>query len=83
MEKIYPGISAHVTDVFSSTSLTYRDSYLSPEGGMFGMTEPVGSVRTRVPGFYITGQNVNLHGLCGVAMVAQQTVLALCNDWNR
>lgn len=83
VEKIYPGISAHVTDVFSSTSLTYRDSYLSPEGGMFGMTEPVGSVRTRVPGFYITGQNVNLHGLCGVAMVAQQTVLALCNDRNR
>ena len=83
VEKIYPGISAHVTDIFSSTSLTYRDSYLSPEGGMFGMTEPVGSVRTRVPGFYITGQNVNLHGLCGVAMVAQQTVLALCNDWNR
>lgn len=80
VETIYPGISAHVTDIFSSTSLTYRDDYLSPEGGMFGMTKPVGSVRTRVPGFYITGQNANLHGLCGVAMTAQQTALAICND---
>ena len=80
VEKIYPGISRLVVDSFSSTSLTYRDDYLSPEGAMFGMTEPVGSVRTRVKGFYITGQNANLHGLCGVAMTAQQTALALCND---
>lgn len=80
VEKIYPGVSKHVSDIFSSTSLTYRDTYLSPEGGMFGLTEAVGSVRTRVKGFYITGQNANLHGLCGVAMTAQQTALAICND---
>ena len=80
VEKIYPGIREHVVDIFTSTSLTYRDDYLSPEGGMFGLTESVGSVRTRIKGFYITGQNANLHGLCGVAMTAQQTALAICND---
>ena len=80
IETIYPGISGKITDVFSSTSLTYRDDYLSPEGAMFGMKDSVGSVRTRVKGFYLSGQNIFLHGLCGVVMTAQQTVQALCDD---
>ena len=67
-------------DIFSSTSLTYRDDYLSPEGAMFGMSESVGSVRTRVKNFYLSGQNIFLHGLCGTAMTAQLTVQALCED---
>ena len=67
-------------DVFSSTSLTYRDDYLSPEGAMFGMSESIGSVRTRVPGFYLSGQNIFLHGLCGVVNTAIQTINALCED---
>ncbi len=82
IETIYPNIHEQITSVFSSTSLTFRDDYLSPEGAMFGMTESVGSVRTRIQGFYLTGQNIFLHGLCGVAMTAQQTVQALCEDYN-
>ena len=82
IEKIYPGIGSKIIDHFSSTSLTFRDDFLSPEGAMFGMTEPVGSVRTRVPGLYLSGQNIFLHGLCGVAMTAQQTVQALCEDFD-
>ena len=80
LESLYPDIRTKITDTFSSTSLTYRDDYLSPEGAMFGMTEGVGSVRTRVPGFYLTGQNIFLHGLCGTVMTAQQTVQAVCDD---
>ena len=80
LESVYPGIRSKVADTFSSTSLTYRDDYLSPEGAMFGMSEGVGSVRTRVPGFYLTGQNIFLHGLCGTAMTARQTVEAICED---
>jgi len=81
IEKIYPDIRTQMADIFSSTSLTYRDDYRSPEGAMFGMSEGVGSVRTRVPGFYLTGQNIFLHGLCGTAMTAQQTVQAICEDY--
>lgn len=77
---LYPDILKQMIDMFSSTSLTFRDDYLSPEGAMFGMSEPVGSVRTRVPGFYLSGQNIFLHGLCGVVMTAQQTVQSLCDD---
>ena len=81
IETIYPGIEQHIEDVFSSTSLTFRDDFLSPEGAMFGMSESVGSVRTRVTGLYLSGQNIFLHGLCGVVMTAQQTVEALCEDY--
>ena len=80
VETVYPDIRKQIVDIFSSTSLTYRDDYLSPEGAMFGMSEPVGSVRTHVNGFYLSGQNIFLHGLCGVVMTAKQTVDALCED---
>ena len=80
IEAVYPDIRKQMVELFSSTSLTYRDDYLSPEGAMFGMSEPVGSVRTRVHGLYLAGQNIFLHGLCGVVMTACQTVQALCED---
>ena len=80
IETIYPDIRRQMIDIFSSTSLTFRDDYLSPEGAMFGLSEPVGSVRTHVVGFYLSGQNVFLHGLCGVVRTAQMTVEALCED---
>ena len=80
IEAVYPDVRKQMVEMFSSTSLTYRDDYLSPEGAMFGMREPVGAVRTRVPGLYLSGQNIFLHGLCGVVMTACQTVQALCED---
>ena len=80
LESVYPDIRSKVVDYFTSTSLTYRDDYRSPEGAMYGMSQGVGSVRTRVPGFYLTGQNIFLHGLCGTAMTAQQTTQAICED---
>lgn len=80
IETIYPNIREQMIDVFSSTSLTFRDDFLSPEGAMFGMSEPVGSVRTHMKGFYLSGQNIFLHGLCGVVSTAQVTVQALCED---
>lgn len=82
IEQLYPHLSEQITSVFSSTSLTYRDDYLSPEGAMYGMTEAVGSVRTRQRGIYITGQNVFLHGLCGVVMTSKQTVECICEDFS-
>ena len=81
IETVYPDIRKQMIDIFSSTSLTFRDDYLSPEGAMFGMSEGVGAVRTHVRGFYLSGQNIFLHGLCGTVMTAQQTVQALCDDY--
>lgn len=80
IETIYPDIRKQMIDIFSSTALTFRDDYMSPEGAMFGLSGSVGSVRTRANGLYLTGQNVFLHGLCGVVMTSLQTVNALCED---
>ena len=78
VESLYPNLSKHIESVFSSTSLTYRDDYLSPEGAMYGMSESVGSIHTRVDGLFVTGQNVFLHGLCGVVMTSLQVAESIC-----
>ncbi|MGN1240791.1 MAG: glycosyltransferase [Paludibacteraceae bacterium] len=71
---VYPQIREQIADFFTSTSLTYRDDYLSPEGAMFGMSAPVGAVTTRVPNLYLTGQNCFLHGIYGTVCAAVETV---------
>ena len=71
---IYPQIREQIADYFTSTSLTYRDDYLSPEGAMFGMSSPVGSVTTRVLNLFLTGQNCFLHGIYGTVCAAVETV---------
>ena len=81
LQTLYPEIKKQIVDCFSSTSLTFRDDFLTPEGAMFGLSQSVGSVRTRTKGLYLSGQNIYLHGLCGVVMTAQQTVEALCEDY--
>ena len=80
IEQVYPSIRACVASMFSSTSLTFRDDYLSPEGAMFGLAEPIGAVTTRVQGLYMSGQNIFLHGLCGTAMTAMETVHQLTTN---
>ncbi len=74
VRKLYPTIDQCIADIFSATSLTFRDDYRTPEGAMFGLSEPVGSVATRIPGFYMTGQNIFLRGICGTIMTSIQTV---------
>lgn len=77
IRKIYPDIDNCIADSFSATSLTWRDDYLSPEGAMFGLAEPIGAATTRIKGLYMGGQNIFLHGVCGTAMTAQMTVEAM------
>lgn len=77
---IYPTIDEAVADIFSATSLTYRDDYLSPEGAMFGLAQPIGAVTTRIKGLYMSGQNIFLHGICGTAMTAVETVKAIIKN---
>lgn len=77
---IYPFIHEQIADFFTSTSLTYRDDYLSPEGAMFGMSAPVGAVTTRVPNLYLTGQNCFLHGVYGTVCTAIETVERICTE---
>ena len=77
---IYPNIGNSVAEYFSATSLTYRDDYLTPEGAMYGLTEPVGRVTTHIPNLYLGGQNCYLHGIYGTVYTATETVKAIQQD---
>ncbi len=74
IEQIYPNLRNSVAEYFSATSLTYRDDYLTPEGAMYGMAEPVGRVTTQIRNLYLGGQNCYLHGIYGTVYTAAETV---------
>jgi len=70
--------------VEAASPLTIRDYYATPEGALFGYQKDCRNlalsylpVRTKVKNLWLTGQNVNLHGICGVPLTAIQTAEAL------
>ena len=84
MEKIYPGFRNCIKNVYASSPLTIRDYYGNKEGSMYGFHHDCNnlllsqlSVFTKVKNLFLTGQNVNNHGLYGVSLTAIQTAEAL------
>jgi len=80
VEKKFPGIRQAVQFMEISTPLTWRDYTGTPEGAMYGIErdchEPLGTTvlpATKIPGFYFTGQNINIHGVLGVTIGAVLT----------
>ena len=73
LELHFPGIRNQIKEYYTSTPLTYLD-YTGTEGGsMYGNAKDItlGSAcrvpqRTKVPNVYLTGQNINSHGMLGV-----------------
>lgn len=84
MEEARPGFIAATEQVFAASPLTIRDYYASPEGALFGYRKDCTNITlsylpvvTKVHGLLLTGQCVNLHGICGVPLTAINTVEAL------
>lgn len=80
VETRLPGFGNAVQSVYASTPLSYRDYLGSPQGSMYGILKdarsPYASVfapRTKIPNLYMTGQNLNLHGIVGVTISAVVT----------
>lgn len=80
MEQLYPGFRDKIQDCYTASPLTIRDYYGSPEGTLYGfqkdckdpartMLMPV----TKVRNLLLTGQCINLHGICGVPLTAINT----------
>jgi all-trans-retinol 13,14-reductase len=76
----FPELRAAIASIDISTPLTWRDYTGTPEGSMYGIvksaSEPHRTTvhpRTKVPGLFFTGQNVNLHGAVGVTIGAVMT----------
>lgn len=72
LEHDFPGIKENIEHYYTSTPLTYRD-YTGTEGGsMYGIAKDITSSasrvphKTRIPNLFLTGQNINSHGMLGV-----------------
>jgi len=77
LKNTYPDIEDSIEKMYSSTPLTYRDYTGAREGAMYGIyrdcRNPFESQilpKTRVENLYLTGQNINMHGVLGVTVGA-------------
>ena len=80
LEKLHPGFKDTIELCFTSSPLTIRDYYGVKEGSLYGhlcdcqnlLLSQV-TIVTKVRNLLLTGQNVNLHGICGVPLTALET----------
>lgn len=84
LEHLFPGFRAKVDRVYAASPLTIRDYYHTKEGALFGYRKDCQhlllsqiSVYTKVQNLLLTGQNINLHGICGVPLTAINTCEAI------
>lgn len=75
LEKSFPGILANIESYSSSSPLTFENYTGTKQGSMYGIirdknfpTQTLVSQRTRIPNLYMTGQNINSHGILGVTI---------------
>jgi all-trans-retinol 13,14-reductase len=76
----FPELVKNIEKCYASTPLTYRDYLATPNGSIYGIakdyTNPIKtqiSPNTKIPNLYLTGQNIKLHGVLGVALTALVT----------
>lgn len=77
LEKSFPGICSNIESYTTSSPLTYLDYTATRDGSMYGIlrdknfpTQTLVSQRTRIPNLFMTGQNINSHGILGVTIGA-------------
>lgn len=82
----HPELAGGVEHYYTSTPLTYMDYTGTAEGSMYGVAKDVAagaacrvSHRTKVPNMFLTGQNINNHGMLGVLVGTMVTCRELVN----
>ena len=87
LETLYPNLRDMIEAIYSSSPLTIRDFFNTKEGSMFGYSKDTDCmllshlpVHTTVKNLLLTGQNVNLHGICGVPLTAIHTSEAILGN---
>jgi len=75
VEQSFPGTIDGIESYYTSTPLTYRDYTGTPEGSVYGIlkdsNDPLPtfiSPRTKIENLFLTGQNLNMHGVLGVTI---------------
>ncbi len=76
----FPELKDAIVGRSIATPLSFRDYTGTPGGSLYGPLKDVRHpgfamlpVRTRIPNLFLTGQNVNMHGVMGVSMTAIAT----------
>lgn len=84
VETAIPNIRSCIDAVNSASPLTIRDYFMTSEGNMSGFLRDCNHiektmlpVQTKLPNLFLTGQNNNIHGFCGVALTAMLTCEAV------
>ncbi|WP_417609257.1 phytoene desaturase family protein [Owenweeksia hongkongensis] len=84
VEKKFPHIRDCIKTVYSSTPLTYRDYIGNSDGSIYGVVKDYNAPlktfitpKTKIPNLYLTGQNINLHGILGVSISS----LVTCSEF--
>ena len=80
LEQSFPSIRSCIEGYETSSPLTYRDYTATENGSMYGIirdknfpTQTLVSQRTKIPNLFMTGQNINSHGILGVTIGAALT----------
>jgi len=86
VENRFPNIRECIKSYYVATPLSYRDYQGTADGSMYGIAKDHKNSfktfiapRTRLPNLYLTGQNLNLHGILGVTISALITCGELLN----
>ncbi len=84
VEEMHPGFQACIEAVNTASPLTIRDYYGVKEGSICGFSKDCQHIAlsqvpvvTKISNLFLTGQNNNLHGFCGVPLTAINTCEAI------
>jgi all-trans-retinol 13,14-reductase len=89
VEEKFPGLRSRIKKYYTATPLSYRDYIGNDDGSMYGIVKDYRnplktfiSPRTKLPNLFLTGQNLNLHGILGAAMSGLVTCNAFMGNEN-
>ncbi len=89
VERKFPDIREHIKTYYVATPLSYRDYIGNDDGSLYGIVKDYKhtlktfiSPRTKLPNLFLTGQNLNLHGILGASMSGIVTCCALLGNDN-
>jgi all-trans-retinol 13,14-reductase len=84
LELLFPDIRKKIKSYYCTTPLSFRDYTATPEGSAYGIEKDsnaafktIVNTKTNIPNLFLTGQNLNLHGILGVSLSAVLTCFNL------
>ncbi len=87
VEEKFPGLRNAIQSYYTATPLSYRDYIGNDDGSMYGIAKDYRnplktfiSPRTKIPNLFLTGQNLNLHGVLGATMSGLVTCMAVLGN---